>query len=102
MQTAKVQIRCASITLQVSVSKLLRFYLLFVSSFFQFYRAPDEALIAKTAVWLIFFLITVKPALSDHIKQDRFWAFQTDGCLLLHERSAESLQELSALLSFRG
>ena len=28
---------------------------------------------------------TVKPVLSDHIKQDIFLAFQTGGCLLLHE-----------------
>ena len=28
---------------------------------------------------------TVKPVLSDHIKQDMFLAFQTGGCLLLHE-----------------
>ena len=33
---------------------------------------------------------TVRPVLSDHIKQDIFLAFQTGGCLLLHERSAES------------
>ena len=35
---------------------------------------------------------TVKPVLSDHIKQDIhvLLAFQTDGCLLLHESSAES------------
>ena len=38
----------------------------------------------------------VKPVLSDHIKQDTFLAFQTGGCSLLHESSA---QELSALLS---
>ena len=35
-------------------------------------------------------LSTVKPVLSDHIKQDIFLAFQTGGCLLLHESSAES------------
>ena len=28
---------------------------------------------------------TVKPVLNDHIKQDIFLAFQTGGCLLLHE-----------------
>ena len=33
---------------------------------------------------------TVKPVFSDHIKQDLFWGFQTGGCLLLHESSAES------------
>ena len=33
---------------------------------------------------------TVKPVLSDHIIQDIFLAFQTGGCLLLHESSAES------------
>ena len=33
---------------------------------------------------------TVKPVLSDHIKQDIFLAFQTGGCLLPHESSAES------------
>ena len=32
----------------------------------------------------------VKPALSDHIKQDIFLAFQAGGCILLHESSAES------------
>ena len=49
---------------------------------------------------------TVKPVLSNHIKQDIFLAFQTVGCLLLHESSAGSsfllmlMQEFSALLSF--
>ena len=38
---------------------------------------------------------TVKPVLRDHINQDMSLAFQTCGCLLLHE-----MQELSALLSF--
>ena len=33
---------------------------------------------------------TVKPVLSDHIKQDIFLDFQTGGCLLLHENGAES------------
>ena len=33
---------------------------------------------------------TVKPVLRHHIKQDIFLAFQTGGCLLLHEGSAES------------
>ena len=33
---------------------------------------------------------TVKTVLSNHIKQDIFLAFQTGGCLLLHESSAES------------
>ena len=28
---------------------------------------------------------TVKPVLSDHMKQDICFAFQTGGCLLLHE-----------------
>ena len=32
---------------------------------------------------------SVKPVLSDHIKQDIFLAFQTGGCLLLPESSAE-------------
>ena len=32
---------------------------------------------------------TVKPVLSDHIKQDIFLAFQTGGCLLLYENRAE-------------
>ena len=36
---------------------------------------------------------TVKPVLSDHIKQEIFLAFQTDGCLLLHESKAESSAE---------
>ena len=43
---------------------------------------------------------TVKPVLSNHIKQDIFLAFQTGGCLLLNESSAESSYELSVLLSF--
>lgn len=30
---------------------------------------------------------TVKPVLSEHINLDMFLAFQTSGCLLLHERS---------------
>ena len=34
--------------------------------------------------------ITVQPVLSDHIKHCIFSAFQTGGCLLLHESSAES------------
>ena len=32
---------------------------------------------------------TVKPVLSDHIKQDMCLAFQTGGLLLLHESSAD-------------
>ena len=36
----------------------------------------------------------VKPVLSDHKKQDLFLAFQTGGCLLLNESSAESSYEL--------
>ena len=39
---------------------------------------------------------TVKPVLRDDMKQDIGLAFQTGGCLLLHESSAES----STLLSF--
>ena len=35
-------------------------------------------------------LLTVKPVLSDPIKQDKFLAVQTGGCLLLHESRAES------------
>ena len=35
-------------------------------------------------------LIAVKPMLSDHVQQDICWAFQTGGCLLLYESSAES------------
>ena len=35
-------------------------------------------------------LYTVKPVLSDHRKQDVFLAFQTGGCLLLHESRTES------------
>ena len=34
---------------------------------------------------LVEVLYTVKPVLSDHIKQDMFLAFLTGGCLLLHE-----------------
>ena len=33
---------------------------------------------------------TVKPVLSDHIKQGIFLAFKTGGRLLLHESSAEA------------
>ena len=33
---------------------------------------------------------TVKPVLSNHMKQDLFLTFQADGCLLLDESSAES------------
>ena len=40
---------------------------------------------------------TVKHLLSKQIQQDIFWAFQTGGCLLLHE-SSEGMHELSALL----
>ena len=36
---------------------------------------------------------TVKPVLSNHIKQDIFLAFQTGGCLLLHESRAENSAE---------
>ena len=45
---------------------------------------------------------TVKPVLSDHIKQDIFLSFHTGGCLLLHERSAKSCscRCYSALLLF--
>ena len=43
---------------------------------------------------------TVKPLLSDHIKHDIFLAFQTGGCILLNESSAESSGMSSALLSF--
>ena len=39
---------------------------------------------------LVFSLSTVKPVLSDHLQQDIVLAFQTGGCLLLHEGSAES------------
>ena len=37
---------------------------------------------------------TVKPVLSYHIKHDIFLAFQTGGCLMLHESSAESMSFL--------
>ena len=37
---------------------------------------------------------TVKPVLSYHIEQYIFLAFQTGGCLLLNERSAESMSFL--------
>ena len=45
---------------------------------------------------------TVKPVLSDHIKQyiRVYLAFQTGGCLLLHGSTVESMHELSVLLSF--
>ena len=33
---------------------------------------------------------TMKAVLSNHIKQDTFFTFQTGGCLLLHESSVES------------
>ena len=38
--------------------------------------------------------------LSNHIKPDIFLAFQTGGCLLLHESSAKAPAGFSALLSF--
>ena len=44
----------------------------------------------KTISAIDFSLPTVKPVFSDHIKQDIILAFQTGGCLLLHECSAES------------
>ena len=48
-------------------------------------------------------VFTVKPVLSDHIKQYIFLAFQTGGCLLLHENSTESsCMSFSALLSFNS
>ena len=40
--------------------------------------------------FVVYLLNTVKPSLSDHIKQYIFLAFQTGDCLLLHESSAES------------
>ena len=40
--------------------------------------------------FFFFFVSTVKPVSSDYIKQDIFLAFQTGGCLLLHESSTES------------
>ena len=40
---------------------------------------------------------TVKPVLSEHIKEEIVLAFQTGGCLLLHD---SSLQKLSVLFSF--
>ena len=43
---------------------------------------------------LVFY--TVKPVLSDHIKQDMFLAFQKGCCLLLHEISCLLLHESSA------
>ena len=46
--------------------------------------------------------ITVRPVLSDHIKQDIFLAFQTGGCLLLHESSAESSSSRSFLCFFHS
>ena len=82
-------------------------------------RMPDKPTMETPhTTWLLFlelkavFLISVnsqlsftfKPVLSDHIKQDIVLAFQTGGCLLLHESSAESscklLQEVSVLFSF--
>ena len=51
---------------------------------------------------MLYPLSTVKPVLSDNKQQDLFnlLAFQTGGCLLLHESSAESSHELSVLLSW--
>ena len=44
---------------------------------------------------------TLKPVLSDHIKQDKFLPFQTGGCLLLYKSSAES-SSMSFLHSFHS
>ena len=52
-------------------------------------RAFSITPIRCTAAWLCR-CYTVKPVFSEHIKQDIFLAFQTGGCLLQHERSAES------------
>ena len=41
-------------------------------------------------IWILINGQTVKPVLSDHIQQGIFLAFQTGGCLLLYESSAES------------
>ena len=46
--------------------------------------------------------ITVKPVLSDHIKQDMFLAFQAGGRLLLNDRSAESSCRRSFLRYFHS
>ena len=43
---------------------------------------------------------TVKPVLSDHIKQYICLAFTTGGYLLLHDSRCRKLQKLSALLPF--
>ena len=43
--------------------------------------------------------ITVKPVLSDHVKQDMFLAFQTGGHLLLNESSAESFRYFHSTIS---
>ena len=40
------------------------------------------------ATW--YAILTVKSVLNDHMKQDLCLAFQTGGCLLLHESSVQS------------
>ena len=45
--------------------------------------------VSKRSVTKKCMFCTVKPLLSDHIKQAMFWAFQTGDCLLLNESSAE-------------
>ena len=56
---------------------------------------------AILARWPHLCVNTVKPVLSDHIKQDIFLDVPTGGCLLLYESSAESsCMIFSAQLSF--
>ena len=56
------------------------------------YSEPDLLRISCLAVVSLPEVCTVKPVLSDHLKQLQYIVlpFQTGGCLLLHESSAES------------
>ena len=57
------------------------------------YHLTDQLSIQVTVILmhkLLMIYIIVKPVLSNHMKHDICLAFQTSGCLLLHESSAES------------
>ena len=47
-------------------------------------------IMTETVNWFMTYFTTVKPVFSDYKKQDIILAFQTGGCLLLHESSTES------------
>ena len=51
----------------------------------------EDLTVSKAKLTHLLVYGTVKPVLSDHIKQDIFLAFQTGGCLLLYESSSSAL-----------